>query len=379
MDKIIIYYGPKSGFEELLKEEDVDSETYKKFLELTKLYDDSRRKFYHLQHDQEIPEPEPIEIENLVAFSDEYASVLEHAIINFDGIISNFTIKNIFLHNPPQVITKKLEIIFSEITKIIFYDYKKIDENTIRKIYFDFDDRIIGQSNVKLSLLRSLVPSINENYKKPIVILFYGPSGVGKTETAKFLSEIMGGKMFRKQFSMFQNEQYANYLFGGQHNEKCFSKEILEREANVLLLDEFDKAHHIFHSAFYQLFDEGIFEDKNYTVNIGNAIIICTSNYLSVDEIKKQLGEPIFSRFEACIGYDQLSSESIKSIIKNHIENEWTHLSDENKALINKESIESHFDNYLNKIKNVRIVESFVRQIIYNQILMKIISEKESK
>ena len=51
---------------------------------------------------------------------------------------------------------------------------------------------------------------------------------------------------------------------------------------------EFDKAYAVFHSAFYQLFDEGIYEDQNYRVDVRHAIIICTSNYKSKDEIKEK-------------------------------------------------------------------------------------------
>ncbi|PAY14415.1 hypothetical protein CJU60_04400 [Bacillus sp. 7705b] len=54
-----------------------------------------------------------------------------------------------------------------------------------------------------------------------------------------------------------------------------------------MLLDEFDKAPAVFHSAFYQMFDEGILVDKHYVADISKAIIICTSNYKSREEIKK--------------------------------------------------------------------------------------------
>nr|WP_237730321.1 AAA family ATPase [Bacillus halotolerans] len=53
------------------------------------------------------------------------------------------------------------------------------------------------------------------------------------------------------------------------------------------MLDEFDKAPAVFHSAFYQMFDEGILVDKHYVADISIAIIICTSNYKSREEIKK--------------------------------------------------------------------------------------------
>ncbi|WFN37908.1 AAA family ATPase [Methanomicrobium antiquum] len=50
--------------------------------------------------------------------------------------------------------------------------------------------------------------------EKTLVILFYGPSGVGKTETAKYLAEILGGELYRKEFSMFQGNEYLSFLFG---------------------------------------------------------------------------------------------------------------------------------------------------------------------
>jgi ATP-dependent Clp protease ATP-binding subunit ClpA len=185
----------------------------------------------------------------------------------------------------------------------------------------------------------------------------------------------MGGKLFRKQFSMFQNNDYVTYLFGGEHSENSFAKEVLEREANVLLLDEFDKVNPIFHSAFYQLFDEGIFEDNNYSIDAGGAIIICTSNYLSEEEIKNKLGEPIYSRFETCIKYDELSPESVKKIIKICIEREWNNLSPEDKYLIDKETIEKGFNKHSSKITNARMVDNTVKQVISDKILDRIISQ----
>ena len=83
---------------------------------------------------------------------------------------------------------------------------------------------------------------------------------------------------------MFNSEEFTSYLFGGKHSQNCLAKELLERESNIILFDEFDKTHPVFHSAFYQLFDEGIYEDKNYYVTLEKSVIICTSNYSSLDD-----------------------------------------------------------------------------------------------
>lgn len=72
-------------------------------------------------------------------------------------------------------------------------------------------------------------------------------------------------------------------------------------------------------SAFYQLFDEGIYEDQNYRVDVRHAIIICTSNYKSKDEVKEKLGNPIFNRFDGVIRFEELSSNAKKKIAEKEL------------------------------------------------------------
>lgn len=55
--------------------------------------------------------------------------------------------------------------------------------------------------------------------------------------------------------------------------KKSFAKDLLDRESNIILLDEFDKANPVFHSAFYQLFDEGKYEDQNYYVKLEKSYV----------------------------------------------------------------------------------------------------------
>ncbi len=172
----------------------------------------------------------------------------------------------------------------------------------------------------KKKLLQAIYPLVDGKQSKPVVILLYGDSGLGKTESAQYMAELMGGKLLRKQFSMYQNNESANYIFGGRYNEKSFAQDLLARETNVLLLDEFDKALSIFHSAFYQLFDEGIYEDHNYKVVVNKAIIMCTSNYKTIDEIKEHLGLPIYNRFDSIIKFNDLSDIAKEKIAEREIE-----------------------------------------------------------
>lgn len=251
---------------------------------------------------------------NFVISADEYCGVQEHVILNFGNFISKLSITNLYIQNPPVSILDQLYRNYGSLIEEVQQPYPSLDEEKIRHFNKEYSKVIIGQNKVKQKLLQALYPSLNPINKKPIVILLYGDTGLGKTETAQFLTDIVGGILFRKQFSMYQNNEFANYLFGGRYNEKSFTQDLLARDSNVILLDEFDKANPVFHSAFYQLFDEGEFSDQNYRVSLEHTIIICTSNYITAEEIKSKLGAPIYNRFDAVIEFAQLS-ENAKRII----------------------------------------------------------------
>ncbi len=71
--------------------------------------------------------------------------------------------------------------------------------------------------------------------------MFYGEPGIGKTETAKQLSTTLYGNdnIIREQMSMVGGESSVKYFKSTNHSEDSFSKTLLNRESNVILLDEF--------------------------------------------------------------------------------------------------------------------------------------------
>lgn len=331
MKKITIYFGPKSGFEEIIP---IEGKTLSELV----AEDDAKRKiFIHIHTKDEGIETKQEEIEkihlgNLIAYSESYSGITESAVQGFANIFSGYDIDYLYLQNPPIQIQRQLEQTYPKMITVKKYNYKKLSKKMFSKINLEFDDFIIGQNKVKKRLLVSLYPLMsNNNNHKPVVMMFYGDSGIGKTETAKFISKILGQNLFRKQFSMFHSSEFQGYLFGGNHFKGCFARDLLERESNVILLDEFDKPHPVFHSAFYQLFDEGIFEDKNYRVELFDSIIICTSNYQNEAEIRKHLGDPVFFRFDKFIHFEDLSEDSLKQIISMLITNKYKTLSETEK------------------------------------------------
>lgn len=114
--------------------------------------------------------------------------------------------------------------------------------------------------------------------------LFLGSTGVGKTETAKVLSNVFFGdktNMMRLDMSEYSGSDALSRLIGVSSSSRVGSLTMLLRENHygVLLLDEFEKAGSDVHNLFLQILDEGYFTDAaGSQVNARNTIIIATSN-----------------------------------------------------------------------------------------------------
>jgi len=128
-----------------------------------------------------------------------------------------------------------------------------------------------------------------KNPKRPIgSFIFMGPTGVGKTELAKTLAEVMFGaedKMVRLDMSEYMEKNstarmigappgYVGYEEGGQLTEA-----VRKTPYCVVLFDEIEKAHKEVFNIFLQILDDGrLTDNKGRTVDFKNTIIICTSN-----------------------------------------------------------------------------------------------------
>ncbi|MDD2285230.1 MAG: AAA family ATPase [Paludibacter sp.] len=374
MKKITVFYGPKKGYEKLIPN---DNTSLSEFI----TNDDAKRKEIIIKQQNQGQEYEvekiKTHIDNLVAYSESYAGITEGAVQSFISILSGYDIDNLFLQNPPIQIRQQFEQTFPKIVEVKKYNYKTLTKSAFLKINNSFSEYIVGQEKAKERILVSLYPLLNKSNRKPMVLMFYGPSGVGKTETAKFISKTLGEKLFRKQFSMFHSGEFSDYLFGGNHSQPCFAKDLLERESNVILLDEFDKPAPVFHSAFYQLFDEGVFEDKNYHVELFNSIIICTSNYQNEEEIRKHLGDPIFYRFDRFIKFDTLSLESIKRIIDICASNKMKTIDLKERKIVNIKRIKDIMYSNASRFTNVRQVDKIVQEFIDMELVNSFINSSK--
>lgn len=121
---------------------------------------------------------------------------------------------------------------------------------------------------------------------KPISFLFLGPTGVGKTETAKALAALYFGgedKMLRFDMSEYADTEGIKRLLGAAPGEGEgrgeMTDKIHDHPNSLVLLDEFEKAHPTILDLFLQVLEDGrLTDNKGKTVSFVNAIIIATSN-----------------------------------------------------------------------------------------------------
>lgn len=149
-------------------------------------------------------------------------------------------------------------------------------------------ERVIGQDqaiSVLSEAMRRLRSGVTK-HERPISFLFLGPTGVGKTETAKALAAIYYGgveKILRLDMSEYVDSTSVRRLLGAPPGSGTERGELTDRihdnPYSLVLLDEFEKAHPNILDLFLQVLSDGrLTDNKGRTVSFTNTIIIATSN-----------------------------------------------------------------------------------------------------
>jgi len=204
-------------------------------------------------------------------------------------------------------------------------------------------ERLVNQNTAVNAVSRALREYRSGLSRKggPIAtFLFVGPTGVGKTELAKILTDIhFGSKDFMHRFDMseYQDKQSIFRFIGTPDGSRSgtLTDAILENPYSLILLDEFEKAHPDILNLFLQVFDDGRLTDSlGRTVDFENTIIIATSNAHSeyikeeiekgtemeriAEDLKKKLTEyfrpELINRFSDIIAFRSLNPGEIEII-----------------------------------------------------------------
>jgi len=176
--------------------------------------------------------------------------------------------------------------------------------NAVLQLEKTLQARIVGQSHALKAVAQTIHTSRAQlaDPRKPVgTFLFVGPSGVGKTETAIALAEILYGgvqNMTVINLSEFKEEHKVSLLLGsppgyvGYGEGGVLTEAVRRRPYSLVLLDEVEKAHSGIQDIFYQVFDKGMLKDgQGRDINFKNTVLILTSNVGS-DLITKLCADP---------------------------------------------------------------------------------------
>jgi type VI secretion system protein VasG len=178
-------------------------------------------------------------------------------------------------------------------------------------------ERLIGQGQALSAICKRISTSraeLEDPGKPQGVFLLVGPSGVGKTETALVLADLLYGgerNMVTLNMSEFQEPHSVATLKGsppgyvGYGEGGVLTEAVRRRPYGVVLLDEAEKAHADVMELFYQVFDKGVLEDaEGVPVDFKNTILLLTTN-LAADAIHR-----------ACAGGERPSPERLLEIVR---------------------------------------------------------------
>ena len=117
------------------------------------------------------------------------------------------------------------------------------------------------------------------------------------------------------------------------------------------------------------MFDEGIFEDINYKVDVSSCIFILTSNFNDEETIASTVGLPIYSRIDQKIKFEKLTKEEISTVISNAFKRILSELTPEDQKFISASKLEEHYQENLQIFSNVRMLDSFIENDVYTMLL----------
>jgi len=381
----------------------------KKILNLT-------AKYYESFHNARI---NPDAIENAVDLSVRYQANKKLPDKAFDLIDSACARQRRMEVNDP-VITK--ELISYELSKITNIPLDQLDqdksENSLTNVDEKIKEKLYGQDEaVETVLERIYVAKAGlRKIDKPIgVFVFTGPSGVGKTELAKQLSQTLSMKLLRYDMSEYQERHSIARFIGAPpgyvgYDDSNLSGGLLikdiERNPNaVLLFDEIEKAHRDVVNVLLQLMDEGFITSSNgKRVDARNTIVIMTTNLGAEaneqnnigfgrdfersgeeDAAMKQFFRPEFrNRLDAVCKFNQLDDLSKRKVVIKFVTELEEQLREKNLSIhVDEPSVDyllkKGFDSRMGARPMARTVDKLLRIPISKRLLLDKISNCKIK
>ena len=322
-----------------------------------------------------------------------------------DVIDETGAFKNINRGNKKSIkITKDdIEMTISKITKIPEQSISSSDKKNLKNIEENLKRVIFGQDKAVETLSNAIKLSrvgLRDENKTIGSFLFTGPTGVGKTEISKQLSNILGIELIRFDMSEYMERHTVSRLIGAPPGYVGFDQGGLLTEAIVksphcvLLLDEIEKAHPDIFNILLQVMDAGVLTDNNgRKSDFRNVILIMTTN-IGADLLSKRnigfnetsnesdamnslnkLFSPEFrNRLDETIQFSYLDKKVILSIVDKFLTKLQAQLDKRNvEIVVSKKVVEWIANNGYDKEMGARPMERFISQNIKKPLVDKLL------
>jgi ATP-dependent Clp protease ATP-binding subunit ClpA len=205
------------------------------------------------------------------------------------------------LEDRKQIIdTAEIEDVVSRMARIPPKSVSKNDSEMLASLQADLKRVVFGQESAidqLASAIKMARAGLREPQKPIGCYLFAGPTGVGKTEVARSLANIMGIELLRFDMSEYMERHTVSRLIGAPPGYVGFDQGGLltdgvdQHPHSVLLLDEIEKAHPDLFNILLQVMDHGALTDANgKKVDFRNVILIMTTNAGAADAAKQGIG-----------------------------------------------------------------------------------------
>ncbi|WP_340646274.1 ATP-dependent Clp protease ATP-binding subunit ClpA [Phenylobacterium sp.] len=243
---------------------------------------------------------------------------------------------------------KEVEAVVAKIARIPPKSVSKTDTEALKQLHEDLKRAVYGQDDAieQLSAAMKMARAGLRDPNKPIgCYLFSGPTGTGKTETARQLAGTMGIELLRFDMSEYMERHTVSRLIGAPPGYVGFDQGGLLTDAVdqhphcVVLLDEIEKAHPDVFNILLQVMDHGVLTDSNgKKVDFRNVVLIMTTNAGAsdaqrnaigfgrgkqadeVDEALKRLFTPEFrNRLDAVVAFKPLTQDIIRQVVQKFV------------------------------------------------------------
>jgi len=232
-------------------------------------------------------------------------------------------------HNTWELNETNVAQVISRHTGIPAEKILRAKQDYILQIEEQLNGRVFGQQDAIHEISEALIAAhagLNDESKPMASFLLKGPSGVGKTETAKGISEFLfntEANLVRMDLSEYSEKHSVAKLIGapagyvGYEDGGVLTEAIRRKPYSVILFDEIEKAHPDFADILLQILDDGrLTDNKGRTINFKNTIILLTTNSKNIEADFKP---EVIGRLDGVLNYHSLDKSVMANLIEKQV------------------------------------------------------------